>query len=108
MKPDRHAFSERIGKKAARKQHARRFPDGSIWLSIGLFGLVGWSVAVPTLLGLALGRWIDTTWPSHISWTLTLLIAGVVIGCVNAWHWVAQERRVIEQRHDDEEQHDDA
>ena len=107
MKPDRHAFSERIGKKAARKQHARRHPDGSIWLSLGLFGLIGWSVAVPTLLGLALGRWIDATWPSHISWTLTLLIGGAIIGCLNAWRWVAQERRVIEQRHENGEEHDD-
>jgi ATP synthase protein I len=108
MKPDRHTFGERIGKQAARKRRARRARDGSIWLGLGMFGLVGWSVAVPTLLGLALGRWIDATWPSHISWTLTLLLVGVLAGCLNAWHWVAQERRTIERRHNEAEEHDDA
>ena len=58
--------------------------------------MVGWSVAAPTLLGLAIGRWVDATWPGHISWTLTLLLVGVLVGCVNAWHWVTQERRDIE------------
>jgi ATP synthase protein I len=77
-------------------------------LGLGLFGLVGWSVAVPTLLGLVLGRWIDATWPSRISWTLTLLLAGVLVGCLNAWRWVSQERRAIEQQHNEAEEGDDA
>jgi ATP synthase protein I len=100
MKPDRHRLSERVGRQAAQKQRARRSHNGSIWLGLGMFGLVGWSVATPMLLGLALGRWIDTTWPGQVSWTLTLLLAGVVLGCLNAWHWVGQERRVIERRRD--------
>lgn len=91
-------FSERIGQKAARKRRARRTGDERVWFGLGLFGLVGWSVAVPTLLGLALGIWIDTRWPGQISWTLTLMMAGLILGCLNAWFWVEQERREIIQR----------
>ncbi len=58
-----------------------------------MFGLVGWSVAVPTLIGIALGTWIDRTWPGEVSWTLTLLFVGVVIGCANAWRWIQRESR---------------
>jgi len=53
-----------------------------------MFGVVGWSVAIPTLIGTALGIWIDNNWPSQFSWTLMLLIGGVMVGCLNAWYWV--------------------
>lgn len=56
-----------------------------------MFGLVGWAVALPTLLGIAPGLWIDERWPGPISWTLNLLIIGVLIGCLNAWYWVSKE-----------------
>jgi ATP synthase protein I len=100
-------FSERIGQKAARKRRARRADDERVWFGLGLFGLVGWSVAVPTLLGLALGIWIDTRWPGQISWTLTLMMAGLILGCLNAWFWVEQERREIIQRRTREDEDED-
>lgn len=93
-----HEFSEQIGKQAARKRQARRTRDERIWFGLGLFGLVGWSVAVPTLLGLALGVWIDSRWPGQVSWTLTLMLSGLILGCLNAWFWIEQERREILQR----------
>jgi ATP synthase protein I len=57
----------------------------SIWKSIAVLGTVGWSVTIPTIVGVALGLWLDRRWPMGFSWTLTLLTAGLVIGCVNAW-----------------------
>ena len=71
----------------------RREKDRSIWFGLGMFGLIGWSVAIPTLIGVAVGIWIDTTWPSRFSWTLMLLFIGVISGCVNAWYWVKRESR---------------
>jgi ATP synthase protein I len=75
--------------RARRKQRARG--DTGVWFSLGMMGLVGWSVAVPTIIGVIVGVWIDRTWPSRVSWTLTLLLAGVALGCLNAWRWVRQE-----------------
>lgn len=80
-----------VARKAARRARAEREQDRSIWFSLGLFGLIGWSIAVPSLLGVALGLWIDSRWPGPVSWTLTLLFAGVVVGCVNAWYWIREE-----------------
>jgi ATP synthase protein I len=80
-----------IGGKEARKLKARREANRDVWFGLGMFGLVGWSVAIPTLLGVALGIWIDVTWPSRFSWTLMLLFIGVVLGCINAWYWVKRE-----------------
>jgi len=80
-----------VGKKERRKLAARSSSDKSIWFGLGMFGLVGWSVAIPTLIGIAVGVWIDATWPSRYSWTLMCLVAGVAVGCMHAWYWVKRE-----------------
>ena len=80
-----------VEKKTSRKITARRQKYHSVWFGLGMFGLVGWSIAVPALAGIALGLWMDRTWPGHISWTLTLLFVGIVMGCLNAWRWVKRE-----------------
>ncbi len=58
-------------------------------------GLIGWSVAVPTIVGAMVGVWLDRHHPGAQSWTLMLLAAGLVIGCANAWHWVAEEDKAM-------------
>lgn len=85
--------SQEVGQKAERKLKARGREDRSVWFGLGMIGLVGWSVAVPTLAGVALGWWLDGKLNDRISWTLTFLLIGVVLGCVNAWYWVKREGR---------------
>ncbi len=90
----RGGFSNRIGKKANRKIKARKEKeDKSVWFGLGMFGLVGWAVSIPTLLFLAIGIWIDSMYESQYSWTLMFLIIGVILGCLNAWFWVKKESR---------------
>lgn len=97
-------FRREVREKAARKLHARRNPTPGIWSGFGMMGLIGWSVVVPTLLGAALGMWLDRRFPGSHSWTLALLVAGLALGCFNAWRWVANEEKAIhkEQEQDDE------
>src|ERR1700677_2752027 len=83
-------FSKQVRAQASRKIEARRSTHG-VWFGLGMMGLIGWSVALPTLVGAALGRWLDERNPGRHSWTLALLVGGLVIGCLNAWHWVAKE-----------------
>ena len=88
----RNELAETVGAKEDRKIKARRDAHQSVWFGFGMFGVIGWSVAVPALACIALGVWIDKRWPSPYSWTLMLLFIGVVLGCVNAWYWVTRER----------------
>lgn len=88
-------FDREVGCRETRKLRARREEDRTLWFGLGMFGLVGWSVAIPTLLGVALGAWIDMTWPGRFSWTLALLLAGAVLGASNAWYWVSQEQAAM-------------
>jgi ATP synthase protein I len=86
-------ISDEIGRKARRKLKARGERRRGVWFGLGMFGLVGWAVAVPTLLGILLGLWLDDLLPRKVSWTLTLLFVGIVLGCLNAWYWVSRESR---------------
>lgn len=88
---DQRDLREKIGRSARRKIRARKREDRSAWFGLGMFGLVGWSVALPTLIGAALGLWLDERFPGETSWTLTFLLIGVALGCLNAWFWVRQE-----------------
>ena len=93
----KQGFIEKIKRKEKRKLRARGKKDQAIWFGLGLFGVIGWSVMIPTLIGIAVGIWADRRWPGHISWTLTFLFAGIILGCLNAWYWVEKERKEIEE-----------
>ncbi len=101
---DKRTFAGQVGAKAARKLKARRHATPGVWFGLGMMGLIGWSVVVPTLAGAALGLWLDTRHPGTHSWTLALLVAGLAIGCWNAWQWVAKEDRAMreEQQENDD------
>jgi ATP synthase protein I len=88
---DQEPLGEHISRRANRKLRARNKDRHSAWFGLGMFGLVGWSIAIPSLIGVALGLWMDGRWPDGPSWTLTFLIIGVAVGCLNAWYWVKQE-----------------
>lgn len=96
------SFAGVVGAQARRKLKAQREPAQGVWFGLGMMGLIGWSVVVPTLLGAALGLWIDKHHPSHIPWTLALLMAGLVLGCFNAGHWVTKEHKAIKDQQEDD------
>ena len=101
------SFSREVGVKAARKLKARRNATPGVWFGLGMMGLVGWSVVVPTLLGAALGYWLDTRFPESFSWTLIMLITGLIIGCLNAWHWVIKEDKEMHEEQEDNQEDKD-
>jgi ATP synthase protein I len=102
-KKDEKDFSGQIARKEKRKLKAQRVSSGSVWSGLGMFGMVGWSVAIPTLLGAALGIWLDKHYPETFSWVLSFLMIGLITGCIIAWYWIAREDKEI---HQDKEKND--
>jgi len=80
-----------IGGSARRMKHARDNPGPSPLRGIGTFGMIGWSISVPTVGGVFLGLWLDRVAPQNFSWTIALLLGGVVVGGFIAWGWIAKE-----------------
>lgn len=93
--PNRHEtrseMEQIVGSKEQRRLRARRSKNRSVWFGLGMFGVIGWSIAVPMVLGIACGLWIDSQFQTTRSWTLMLMVAGLGIGCLNAWTWIRRE-----------------
>jgi ATP synthase protein I len=97
-------FAEQVGVKVARKLKAARNSTPGLWFGLGMMGLIGWSVVVPTVLGAVLGVWLDKHHPGQHPWSLALLVAGLSIGCLNAWLWVDKQEKAM--RDKDEDNHE--
>lgn len=95
-----NSFETVVGDKEERKLQAQR-EKKSVWAGLGLFGMIGWSIVVPTILGAALGMWLDKHYKNDFSWTLSLLVAGLMLGCLIAWNWVQKENKEIHKKNED-------
>lgn len=103
--PDKQSLGEQVGAKATRKLRARHISAQGVWSGVSFMGIIGWSVCVPTLLGVSLGLWLDKRHPrgAH-SWTLALLAAGLSLGCLIAWQWVAREHETMRREQEDHDE----
>ena len=80
----RPGLDEAVRLRRLREERGRR-EARSIGQDLAVMGAVGWTIVVPTLLGILAGRWLDRRFASGIFWTLGLLCAGVALGCALAW-----------------------
>lgn len=80
-----------IARQADRMKSRRDNPGPSPLRGIGTFGMIGWSMAVPIVGGAFLGLWLDRVAPQRFSWTLALILAGVVIGGFISAAWIKKE-----------------
>ena len=98
---DENKFGDYIAAKEKRKLNALNENSESVWSGLGMFGMVGWSVAVPALLGAALGMLLDKKYQQSFSWTLTCLMIGLVAGSIIAWYWIDKEDKAMHQNKDE-------
>jgi ATP synthase protein I len=96
------SFSRAVGAQEKRKLQARQ-THAYVWSGLGMLGVIGWSVCLPTLLGAWLGLWLDKRQPGTHAWTLALLVTGLCLGCANAWHWITKEQNAIRRGQEDDE-----
>ncbi len=58
-----------------------------VWFGMSSIVMMGWMIVIPPLVGAFVGHWIDSKWPSPISWTMILILVGLVAGCYSVWAW---------------------
>lgn len=94
----------RLARRAAQRLAARR--DGallprdaatSLWLALRVLALV----ALPALIGLALGLWIDQLAGSQVAATLALTLGGLILGLTGAWRLTRREAGNPDDKGDD-------
>ena len=91
MTRDPDKSTKDIARQAKRMKSTRDNPGPSPLRGIGTFGMIGWSIAVPTVGGAFLGLWLDRVTPQGFSWTIALILGGVVIGAFISASWINKE-----------------
>ena len=82
-----------VEEKTKRRLKAQEEGERPIFFGLGMFGVVGWTIAIPTVVGIFIGRWLDAgkAESSSVSWTLTCMFVGLVFGAFGAWRWINRE-----------------
>lgn len=88
---ERAEFHRQVEAKKARARRAREEGDRTMKAGWGAFGVVGWSIVVPALIGVVAGMWIDSRIGGGIRYTLSFLTLGIVMGMVNVWNWMNKQ-----------------
>ncbi|HHX33798.1 MAG TPA: ATPase F0F1 [Gammaproteobacteria bacterium] len=82
------ASAAAIRRRAQRMQETRNERKYSPLSGLGVFGVIGWSIAIPTVAGAFLGVWLNRVAPQNFSWPIALILGGVVVGAMVAWSWI--------------------
>lgn len=79
-------------RKAARLAEQRRSnPEPTLGARLGQIGVLGWTIVVPTLLCLVIGRWLDKRLGTGVFFSAPLLMLGAAAGLWFAWKWMHRE-----------------
>ena len=86
LRKDPRAAVRRDGDRLARREPGHR----SFWQSLSVLGMVGWPIALGSVGGVLLGRWLDVRFDAGARFTLILMTAGLLMGSLGAWKAVTQ------------------
>jgi ATP synthase protein I len=75
-----------VRRRQARRAFWERHGERPLAHNLAMIGVLGWLIVLPTLIGTFVGRWLDRVLdPGAVFWTLSLLFAGLCLGCWLAW-----------------------
>ena len=89
--PDHMARAARDA--AHREARGRAQPEPSLGSRLGQIGILGWTIVLPTLAGLAIGRGLDRLFRSGVFFSAPLLMIGAAAGLWFAWKWMHRQER---------------
>ena len=82
----------RAAQSAVERDAAERSdPEPSLAARLGKAGVLGWTMIVPMLVGLFIGRWLDETFKTGVFFSAPLLMIGAAIGFWSAWRWMHRQ-----------------
>jgi ATP synthase protein I len=85
------AFASAVKHRRDLRRRHEREGNSSFWNSVGMMGTIGWSVSLPTALGLLLGRWLDGRLDSGSVFLVFFMLVGLGVGCFTAWRLIAEK-----------------
>lgn len=88
---EREKMCECIRVREERSERWKQEGERSLWQNLSMVGALGWLIVVPTLLGVALGRWLDGLFETGITFTGALIFLGISFGSYLAWQRIRKE-----------------
>jgi len=88
---DEDPLLKEIRRRSRREAEWLKHGEPSLARRLSQIGVLGWIIVTPMLIGVFVGRWIDTKLGTGIFWTAPLLMLGVALGCWSAWKWMRSE-----------------
>ncbi len=88
---DKDKLAEAARKAAERAEAGRRNPEPSLGARLGQIGALGWTIVLPALAGLFLGRWLDHKYTSGVFFSAPLVMIGAGVGLWLAWRWMSRQ-----------------
>ncbi|MGA9341904.1 MAG: AtpZ/AtpI family protein [Rhodanobacteraceae bacterium] len=85
QREDHERLDEAVRKRQERRERWQREGERSLGQNLAMIGALGWTIVLPTLIGIFAGRWLDRHFGMGVFWTLGLLVAGLAVGCTLAW-----------------------
>lgn len=87
--PEQKDRLEEAARRAARRDRkSMEEPEPSLGSRLGQIGILGWTIVVPTLLGVILGRFIDRSLETGIFFSAPLIMIAAAFGLWSAWKWM--------------------
>ncbi len=81
----RRRMQKAVRTRRQRQDMADREGERSLWQNLSMVGALGWLVVTPTLLGVAVGRWLDARFDAGQTFTGALIMLGAGFGLYLAW-----------------------
>ena len=90
-------FLRTLATKERRTVEAEEDKEPEDWRGVEKFGMVGWSITAPVLVGLLLGWVLDRLTGHHHLWVTVFFFIGLIGGCATTVYWLFAEYRQIEE-----------
>lgn len=97
---------DEIRRRAERLEKMRQGSSYSPLQGFSAFGVIGWSVTLPTVGGALLGMWLNKVAPQTFSWTITLILGGLVLGILFAASWISEQNQAAAEEEQKDAEHD--
>lgn len=85
MTDPQHELEDAVRVRRDRRERGRREGERSLAQNLAMAGVLGWTIVLPALLAILLGRWLDRALGSGIVFTSALVFLGLGLGCALAW-----------------------
>lgn len=85
---DQDRLAEAAHRAEQRRRQGMENPEPSLGIRLGQIGVLGWTIVVPTLIGVLIGRWLDRALGTGVFFSAPLIMIGAAIGFWSAWKWM--------------------